>query len=301
MAASTLTRTPSNQDSTVFPSVTLLDSSLAATELDNLIRSDALDAYGRGRGEDLYCPSLFDIVAPTDAEGWVRWQSGLGLQATGHIRVMLVGDSALCGPLQRGWVVPDHEAVCDKSTNAAIAVQIGTIDLAIPPSPPTAPLVSTFQCHHPFYFWDGLACRKTTECQIELVAPTSVSDRVCTPVPTCGTTSFRCEDNGCCPLTRCRRGSEYSPIGPTATTDRVCVSTTTSCRHPNHRVLQHDAPRGSTVYSDGCRPCPQGTTTWHTLENPHSSRACLNTSFVGMRYASRGLTWFDSAAHEADR
>lgn len=276
--------------------MTMHDSTYGFSELIRLIYADVVDTPGV---DALFVPSLFDIGAPTSAEGWARWQRRAGLESTGHVRVIVVGASSLCNMTQRGWIVPRHEAVCDDVDNRS-RLQVGSVEVRLP----LAPLVvvaSTFECLSPFFFWNGTACKKTIECDIELVAPTSISDRVCKPKPTCGTLSYLCGTESCCPLTQCRRGVEYSPIGPTATTDRVCVPTTTSCTHPSHRVLQPDAPRGTTVFADGCRPCPAGTTSWHTLDNPHTSRVCLNISRVGVKYASRGHTWFDSVAHETDR
>lgn len=122
-----------------------------------------------------------------------------------------------------------------------------------------------------FYVTPNGDCYPITACvpdyQYETVAPTWHSNRVCTSLTSCGTTSYQSipptatTDRVCTPITECTP-DEYVVIGHTPTSDRGCAPRTTACNHGYYYTHQSDAPEGTTQYLSACTSCPPDTTTW---------------------------------------
>ena len=145
--------------------------------------------------------------------------------------------------------------------------------------------------------------------QYETKPATLATDRTCAPRSRCGATGYEISpgtvttDRVCAPLTACRSPESYSPIGPTATSDRACVPTAPGCRHPDRFVGYVDAGFGKVSFQSGCEPCPQGTTTWHgpsVYAAVHRNDQCVLIANATPPGVVEGVSFFNRAAHAAD-
>lgn len=126
------------------------------------------------------------------------------------------------------------------------------------------------------------------------------------------------------PLTVCP-ATHYVAVGATANGDRGCVVRTqgtnararrwepyyggltppalrAACSHGTYYVYQPDAADGTTLYSDACVGCPEGTSSWHSsgLHHAlHTNTECVPVSDVP-NVCLDGVTYYSARRHALD-